>query len=217
MLSKTVHDINNPLAVFIGQLSILEILLGRDPVDMEIIRKVSTKFKSSSNGFSERLKDLRNFYKVPDDDPSFDTMDQLLTSISYYFENILYKNSIKLHLPELGTEIRTVLSPSEFFLVLKHLIQNAIESSSENEKKDIYLTVETNEETIHFKVIDEGPAPSESLSRLVAPGDSFWKSPKQGLGLSIAEEILKKHQSQVIYDYEDTEKKSFGFIINRQS
>ena len=64
MLSKSVHDINNPLSVIIGQVSIIETLQKMDKLTPDKLNRILEIFKSSTDKFQSRINGLRAFYKV---------------------------------------------------------------------------------------------------------------------------------------------------------
>ena len=54
MLSRSIHDINNPFSVIIGQLSIAEILLSREELNLEKVKSSLQKMKSGTEKMQER-------------------------------------------------------------------------------------------------------------------------------------------------------------------
>ena len=142
MLSKTVHDINNPLAVFIGQISIFEMLVKKDKMSPEKLAKIIEKLKSSTTKFQTRIEDLRSFYKVPVNDPTYNNLKQILESVSYYFENEIYKNEI-----DFNVNVEAVnnfsISSAKLFLVLRSVLTIIIKSLTDKDDSKISISLKT--------------------------------------------------------------------------
>lgn len=95
MLSKSMHDLNNPLSVLVGQTSILEILNERDKLNTEKIEHIVTKLKSSTNSFQERIQQLRSFYSILNAKEGEEvSSEQLIRSVAYLFSKYFMNNNI---------------------------------------------------------------------------------------------------------------------------
>lgn len=215
MLSKTVHDINNPLAVFIGQLSIIELMQQRDQLTPEKLELILSKFKSSSQTFKERLDQLRAFYKIPVNSDQFDQAHQILNSILYYFENELYTRNISIeHIcPE---NINLKLPPNEFFLVLKHLIQNSIEAISETKPTEPKISVECLEldEHLEVSIFDNGGGLLGPYEMAVELGYTTKGNKHAGTGLALTQHILDQYKIKL--EYQCDASTQFKFLIPKK-
>ena len=207
MLSKTVHDINNPLAVFVGQLSILEILLKKEPLDLEKIEKVVSKFKSSSTNFSVQIEKLRSFYKVPQSDSQFNQFHHVITALSSYFEHECYEKEITLNFSEPIKDLMLATPVDQMFIILKHLIQNAITISKENNCHEVNIEFKVENNLLLINIADQAKKLDGEFSKLSDLGSTFWKKPAPGFGLSIATHLCQKNKIQMQYS-----NKEFGLI-----
>lgn len=213
MLSKSVHDINNPLAVFIGQVSIIELLQKRNQLDEEKMTKIIEKFKSSTETLKERIGNLRNFYKIIINDPHFPTLENAIQSACYIFENETYLKGINYNIKTIP-EIKVNMAQNEVFLIIKHLVQNAIESLAMEAKDGGEIKVEVHEQD-QFALIsveDSGPG---LLCELNLACELGYTTKKQnncgGTGLALVQKILQKHG--VTLNYEITPRCKFSFHI----
>ena len=201
MLSKTVHDINNPLAVLIGQLSIVDILKQRDQFTEDKQTIIFDKLNSSAKLFKERLDHLRGFYKVLLNDESFSDLNQILHSIQYYFEPELYEHSIKLEL-ECSDSINSKLTSAQLFYLIKHFVQNSIENIVESKIQAgiVKIHCEAQEETIRVTVSDNCPELIAPLSTVLDLGHTSKSDViHPGIGLNIAKNILESVKSELTY------------------
>lgn len=71
MLSHSIHDINNPFCVILGQLSIVEILMSKEELNKEKILNSLNKMKNGTTKMQERIDGLRDYYKVAMGDASY--------------------------------------------------------------------------------------------------------------------------------------------------
>lgn len=125
MLSKSIHDINNPFCVVVGQLSILELLLGKDQVDVERLKKSVDKMKSGADKMKERIEGLRDYYKVAMGDPHYQTWAALKKSLEYI--NMAFEeHSLELEFPE-G---ETIVNVQHLFMIHYYLVRVTLEQPS---------------------------------------------------------------------------------------
>jgi signal transduction histidine kinase len=200
MLSKTVHDINNPLAVFIGQISILEMLIERDMLTPEKLAKVIDKFKSSSQKFRDRLDDLRAFYKVPLNDPDFNKLGNILESTIYFYENQLYKHEIEYEV-KIDKHAEFGIPGPHLFLCFKHILQNAIEAIKDTDQARIKVTASKKNELLSIKIKDNGPGLVVGYEEACDFGYSTKGADSQGFGLSIVKALSIENNFEVFYEF----------------
>lgn len=148
MLSKTVHDLNNPLAVFVGQTSILELLIKQDKLSPEKLEKVITKFKSSLDIFKSRLGQFREFYKIPQQDSEFLSIFSVMKSLHYFFLAPCYDKNISFNLKFPESDFKPNMDQMDLFLGLKYIIDDLFEQGLEDE-----ITLEANQDKNAQQVI----------------------------------------------------------------
>ncbi len=125
MLSKSIHDINNPFCVIVGQLSILELLLGKDQVDIERLKKSVDKMKSGADKMKDRIEGLRDYYKVAMGDPHYQTWPALQKSLEYI--NMAFEDH---NLDLLFPEGETSVNVQHLFMIHYYLVRVTLEQSS---------------------------------------------------------------------------------------
>jgi signal transduction histidine kinase len=207
MLSKTVHDINNPLAVLIGQLSIVDILKEQDKLTPEKMDKILEKINSSTVTFKERLDHLRSFYKIPLNDKDYQSVNQVCYSVIYYLDKMAFQNDINISL-SIDEEIKTAIPADKLFIVVKNLVQNSIETLISTSKQGgaVYITVKKNETGAELSVEDTGPGLVCDLDMAIELGYTTMPHPHKGHGLGVASFILEEYNSQLQYSAKDRTK-----------
>ncbi|MAZ49593.1 MAG: hypothetical protein CME65_13615 [Halobacteriovoraceae bacterium] len=98
MLSRSIHDINNPFSVIIGQLSIAEILLSREELNLEKVKSSLQKMKSGTEKMQERIDGLRVYYKVAMGESNYSNWESLEKAVRYI--NMAFEeNDLELNFP----------------------------------------------------------------------------------------------------------------------
>lgn len=146
MLSKTTHDLNNSLAVFLGQVSILELLNKKDSLGPEKISSIVEKLMKSVDKFKVKLDDLKSYYKVPLNDDEYNTFYQVLISLNYYFANQFYNKHIEFELDvdEKLKERKSTCETSQLLLALKLITQVAINHCEALEQSKLVISLSDN-------------------------------------------------------------------------
>ena len=212
MLSKSVHDINNPLAVFIGQISIIQLLQKRGQLDEEKMEKILEKFKSSSETLKERINYLRNFYKVPINDPHFPTLENAIKGACYIFENEAYLKGIT-YTVDAVAQIQVALPSNDVFLIIKNLIQNSIESINGHSEDggSIHVEAKLEDERVLISVEDSGPGLTCDIKLACELGYTTKENKTGGTGLPLIQKILTKNNAEL--HYEGKPKAKFSFFL----
>ena len=92
-------------------------------------------------------------------------------------------------------------NPGQLTLALSYVLQNALEATENGKDGKILVEIDrTDEEMIRLSIFDNGDGVPESLRSLI--WRSFFTTKgegRSGLGLSIAKQLVDKHQGQIEY------------------
>lgn len=201
MLSKSIHDINNPLAVFIGQISIIELLQKRGELNSDKMEKIVEKFKTSSETLKDRIGYLRNFYKVLINDSQFPNLDNAVASACYVFENEAYLAGVDYRVEHIENT-RVTMPSNQVYLVVKHLVQNALDSILRNniEGGEIHVICSQNGDKVKVSVSDNGPGLLCDINTAQELGYTTKANKTGGTGLAIIKKVLKDNGSNLSYE-----------------
>ena len=209
MLSKTIHDMNNPLSVFTGQLSLIEMMYDKGKLTPEKMVNAIQKLKSSSEKFQDHINLLKAFYKVPLNNKDFNKLGNIIESSIYYFHSTLYKHHIEIDL-KVDKHAGFPIPGPHLFLCLKHLLQNAIEAVMDHKEPLISIQAHRTNELLTIKIKDNGEGLKTDFDTACRFGYSSKGDGFQGFGLSIVKALSVEHNFEIFYTYND----GAEFIIN---
>lgn len=111
MLSGFIHDINNPIAVITGQISILKTLTQMGKLDDEKTLKVCKKVVNSTNKLSGMIDEVRAFYKPHQSDDLTSELNSTLNAILTLSATKIYRGEISLVRDDNSEQININMSP----------------------------------------------------------------------------------------------------------
>ncbi|UOF02457.1 sensor histidine kinase [Bdellovibrio reynosensis] len=185
------HEINNPLAIIEGQMSLLD----RHMNEPEKWAQRSASIKKSVSRISHIVKGLKHYSRTNS------TRVRKLESLAHIISEslILTEWKAKKFAVTLNVELNTVemihCDPIEIEQVLVNLINNGIEAVKEEPVRELKIELNKESDSLIVRVIDSGPGLStETEEKMFDP--FFTTKPVgegTGLGLSIAKGIVDSH------------------------
>ena len=188
-LFNLAHEVKNPIAVCKGYLDMLDVN-DKDKIE-RYLPIIKSEMKRSLSIMDEFLdlkrinleKDLMDFSLLLDD-------------IEETTKFILEENKVKFNIKNINKELIINGDYDKLKQVLINLIKNSYEADSNN----IYLDVKVNNNYLKIKIIDDGKGMTkENLKRI---GEVFYttKVTGTGVGVSMAKEIIKLHDGNLLYE-----------------
>lgn len=192
------HEVNNPLTIIEGSVSLMKILLDEKELDRSTLSKAADKISETANRIAKIIKSLRTLSGNAEEEP--------FTNVT--FQSII-DPALEISRPKLLAHNidLTVHGPSEkvdFFgnevqlsQVMMNLISNAIDAVKEMEgEKWIQIHYSALVESLEILVIDSGKGIDESIrARIMDPFfTTKFSHQGTGLGLSISKTIIENHQ-----------------------
>ena len=202
MAAGIAHEINNPLAIISGNLSIIESKMQKATIDLDI-EKYYHRIVKSVDRINKIIRGMKNLARDGQGDPfEFtlvqDIIDDSLTLLSKKCsrENIALTISNLDH--ELGLECQTV----QLSQVLVILINNAIDALAGQQNKWIKIQTQDLVDRVVISVTDSGNGiPEEQQDKIFQPFYTTKEVGKgTGLGLGIAAKIVKQHNAELFVD-----------------
>lgn len=212
--SDLAHELNQPLAAINSYAEGGIIRLKKQQKNHELIDLLD-KISLQAQRSGKIIQRIRGFAKKQQPEKQPTDLSQLIKESLLLLQIELKKSEINLILSLPDESIILNIDPIEIQQVLINLIRNSIEAMS-NIKGVHQLTLElklTNDKKILFKIIDNGPGVSQSMSdQLFTP---FISSKKQGLGLgmSICKRIIEAHHGDIWIENNSSDGCTVCFIL----
>jgi len=212
--SDMAHELNQPLAAINsyaegGIIRLKKLQKNHDLIDL--LDKISLQAQRSG----KIIQRIRGFAKKQQPEKHPTDLSKLINESLLLLKIELKKSEVNLLL-SLPQEIIVInIDPIEIQQVLINLIRNSIEAMSNTEGLH-QLTLELkliNDKKILFKIIDNGPGISQSMStQLFTP---FVSSKNQGLGLgmSICKRIIESHHGDIWIENNSSDGCTVCFIL----
>jgi signal transduction histidine kinase len=196
------HEINNPIATLQNYLMVLGVKLKSRP-DLVADLKIIEEEVDRVGQISEQLWDLsskeEHLHLEPVD------MNLLLSDIVTFFRlSLAQKQGVDLTLSQQG-EIPVISSSGlKIRQILSNLIKNAIEAVDSKGMVEVSTELsgilEDSEGKVNISIKDNGPGISFShIERAFLPGITTKKEGHAGLGLAIAEKLVKQIGGELHY------------------
>jgi len=154
MVSGFIHDINNPIAVITGQISILETLQKMQKLDDEKILKVSSKIITATQKVGTYIELIRGFYKPYESTDTETDIVHSLTTILKLSQTKIYRGELELKFNCELEEFKVNIIPKDITLILWNYINFVIDFSILNKEPLTINLIKTPKNCIlEFKVM----------------------------------------------------------------
>lgn len=201
MAGGMAHEVNNPLAIILGKVSILQQVLQSNQPDLDLVRTELTSIERTGQRIAKIIRGLRAFSRNSEAD-AFTRVNvaQMVEDTLSLCAERLRVNNVKLTVscpPELNVRGR----PSQLSQVLMNLISNAFDAIAEQSAPWIRIEAERRFSTVLLTVTDSGTSiETRVVEKMFQP--FFTTKPVgkgTGLGLSISKGIMEDHGGDLRY------------------
>lgn len=214
MSAGVAHEINNPLAIIEGSLSLIRKYgSGNDRIESCILRmeKAVLRISRIIHGLRKYSRTAEHVHMKPV------AMKSIVEEVLVFTDSIAKLHSVMV---QCHVSSESILNCNEIEIeqVLVNLITNAIDAVKERSERWVRVEVEETSSSLVLRVRDSGPGISKELeSRIFEP--FFTTKPPgsgTGLGLSITKGILDQHGASIRLDRSDPHT-CFEITFPRQS
>ncbi len=210
MAAGIAHEINNPLAVIIGYLSVLRKNLVTKGMgeDVDLNRRIDS-VESMVGRIAKIVKGLRSYAHEPvmDDMEEVEISTIIDDTLAFCHEKFKLNNVQLVASIEPGLTVRC--RPYQISQVLLNLLNNAFDAVSNAPVKKVRIEASYNAGGIEISVIDSGPGvPPELREKIMQPFFTTKEVGKGvGLGLSISMGIIQAHNGKFFLDSQSLQTK----------
>ena len=198
------HEINNPISGIITYIRLLLKKLDENKVDIQTWKKNLGLVERETKRIGRLVKNLLNFSRKTEPELRPVSLESIIEDSLHLLKEQLLLKDINL-IKKYDDNIAEVLGdPNQLQQVILNLALNAVQAVEKKGEIKITLGAEGSG-FVHFNIWDDGIGiPQEDMEKLFDP---FYttKTGKQtgiGLGLSIAQKIIKAHHGRIIIQSE---------------
>ena len=202
MAGGIAHEINNPLAIIAGQVSIMQYFDKNHELTPENIRVTFDKIHSTVVRIGKIINGLRAFSRDGSKDPPLPTplrkiLDETLDLCRERFQ----KNGISITVKE-TPGLNVACRPVEISQVLMNLLLNSFDAVQDQDEKWIDIAITQENRKVFITLTDSGPGiPKDVAQRILEPFFTTKEVGKgTGLGLSISRGIMESHNGTLTYN-----------------
>lgn len=203
MSSGIAHEINNPLAILQGNISLMRRELQNFPEVNDKFEKKLNSIDSTIQRISKIIKGLKDFSR----DSVFDDSNieeitgiQLLENTLAFCQTRFINHNVQLIYDLNNWNYKFRGQPTQLSQVLLNLLNNSFDAIEGQDIKTIRLDFKKMPGYFEISVSDNGPGIPDSLrDKIMQPFFTTKEVGKgTGLGLSISQGIMKKHGGELI-------------------
>ena len=204
------HEINNPLAVINGNISIIEKLMNGDDCNKEEVSKRLYNIKKASGRVEGIVKGLRSFSRKDDDtNKVFDFSELMRDSILmvkelYSLEGIVLDDYIEKDLLFNGNR-------GQIQQVIMNLLKNAKDAMDGKTIKNLTVNIKKKDDYLELSVEDTGCGIPDSIKDKIFNPFFTTKDVNRGtgIGLSLCNNFIKENNGHLILKSKENEGTEF--------
>lgn len=206
MAGGLAHEINNPLAIIAGRLTLMRDSVLRNEISKERLADQLQKLEATVARITKIIRGLRAFSRSSDEESFTPTpLCRIIEDALDLCQERIKNTGIQLHISSIPDEV----VPSrgvQLSQVLLNLLHNAYDAVHGRPDPRIELQVEARESAIRIAVTDNGAGvPHEITDRIMEPFFTTKEIGKGvGLGLSISKGIVEDHGGRLYVDSQST-------------
>lgn len=193
MTTGIAHELNNPLANILGYAELIK-LNNNDPEnDADITTIINSVIYTR-----EIVKKIMLFSREMPHQTQYVTIKPIITFALSFLKPNFQKKEIKSELLFQNDDITAKVDSVQLTQILFNILINAIHASPQN--STIRTTIETDKENLIIKIEDQGSGIPDDLKHKIFEPFFTTKDANigYGLGLSVIQNIVKKHNGEII-------------------
>ncbi len=205
LASGIAHEINNPLAVLMGYIRIMD--KRADRLSPKELRETLAKQKLAAERIAEIIKRVQAFANPHPAPPQPTSVERCLKNAMEFFDSKCKNANISLSLVVEGQpNALSFVSAPQIEQAFLSLLTNAFEASKTSAQKNIDIDILSNTQTITVRIGDSGPGiPEKIANRIFEP--FFTTKPlgeNVGLGLCVVENIVQRARGRIAFENKTT-------------
>lgn len=203
MASGLAHELNNPLAIIIGKLDLIEMKLKKSNALVDL--KLEPQFESVRK-MTFRIKKIVESLRYIAEHPS-DTETDII-QLKSFLEPVLelsnghfIHNEIKFEIKGEIPAVEIIGRQNELSQILMTIIMNSVQALEDKPEKWIHLEFEQKDDFLHILIIDSGHGIAPDVERKLFTPFFTTKGPEKGtgIGLCLAKKSIQNQGGDIFY------------------
>jgi signal transduction histidine kinase len=221
IVGQLIHNLKNPVGVIYSFSEMIEV--GGDSIGSEKLKKHINVINKSASFTLALLDSFSIYFNLYNSDVPFDlnvvNLTKLISEILDKFNVIASEKNVAVKTVFPKEKLLLKLDGSRMTLALSNIINNALRYSYDN--SEISITIKEYQNRIEIEIADKGIGISEKdLAHIFDPFfvvNTYSEDKKKciGLGLSIADKIIKRHGGEMIVTSDLGEGSKFRIILSK--
>jgi PAS domain S-box-containing protein len=207
------HEINNPLAIITGYLSIAQQLLEKNGHLDPKIGEIFEKIKTANGRIANIVKGLRSFARSDEVQKVAFDFHELVNETLFMISDIYKKEGVNVSYNGPQNPVYFSGNRGRIQQVLVNIISNAKDATEGKTERNINIKLEVISEEIKLIISDNGHGIPDHVREKIF--DPFFTTKEvnvgTGIGLSLVNNIIKEHEGHIEVD--SIEGKGARFII----
>lgn len=203
MTSGIAHEINNPLAVVVGELEIMDRLLVKGNLDPERLQKEISRAKGAVERIITIVKGLKGLARASDKDPFLpNNLSAMVKEAALICGDRLKKKSVTLEYSNVPENLEFDCRSTEILQVLINLINNGNDAIENLPEKWIKIEATVGPYQVEIRITDSGLGIPPEVQASMMKVFFTTKPPGKGtgLGLYITKMIIENHGGSIYID-----------------
>jgi signal transduction histidine kinase len=188
------HEINNPLAVIIGNIA----LLNKSNINSDKLTDKLAVIEKSATRISKIVRGLSKFARMPDGQMKSELISNIINDVLMITDTKAKNQTTPIEI-DIRSNSKIICEPIEIEQVFVNLINNALDAARNSSKPWVKVTAYDDVDHVVIQISDSGLGiPKEIESKLFQPFVTTKAVGEgTGLGLSISKAILDQHKSSI--------------------
>lgn len=215
MAGGIAHEINNPLAIIMGGIELMELQASRNNLTPEAMNTGIGRVKNAGTRIKKIINAMRTLNrKEHGDEMVFYSMDKLISEVLILCHEKSVLVGVKISVDSQLEQSEIYCLPTELGQVLINLLNNSFYAIAELEEKFINVVLTQKPGQMVISIIDSGKGiPLEIEQKMFNP--FFTTKPVGkgvGIGMSISKKIIEIHKGTISVDRESINTKIDIFL-----
>lgn len=197
------HEINNPLAILLGEVAMLRRLLESDQFDQEQFDQELVRIESTVTRMARIVENLRSFSRTEMVTPELHVIEimGLLRLVVDLHRERIEKAGVRVEWNFDRPQIEVKSSETQLFQIFSNLLGNSLDALASTKDRRIRISVKEIKSVVEVRVCDNGIGiPPDVRPRIF---DAFFTSKGSkgsGMGLNISRRLAEQVNGQLWFD-----------------